>query len=970
MRLVLAALLLAAPLFAQTRAGDLPPNPYPRTPASERLAAGEQRRAMIERSLLTGVEMKSVGPTVMSGRVVDVDVNPDDPTHFYVAYASGGVWRTQTNGQSFEPVFDTLAVMTIGDIAVDWGRGERLWVGTGENNASRSSYAGAGIWVRDDTTSAFRHTGLGETHRTGRIVLHPDDPDVAWVAASGPLYSPSRDRGLYRTTDGGRTWTQTLYVGPDTGGIDLVRAGDGTLYAAMWERTRRAWDFVEAGAGSGIYRSDDDGASWQRVAGAGFPDGEVVGRIGLDVHPDGTLFASVDNQTRRPAEPRTDAPGLTRDSIRAMSRDDFTRLAAKDVDDWLEENGFPASYTAQTILRMIREDEITPLDLVLYLEDANAQLFDTPVVGVEVYRSDDGGASFARTHEGYLDNVVFSYGYYFGEIRVSPLDRDRLYIMGVPILRSDDGGATWKTINGDNVHVDHHALWVSPTRDGHLVNGNDGGVNISYDDGETWTKANLPAVGQFYAVQVDNAEPYNVYGGLQDNGTWMGPSTYRASLNWYEEGRYPFERLGGGDGMQVEVDPRDNATVYTGFQFGFYSRQNTQTGARATVRPRHELGERPLRFNWQTPIHLSRHNPDILYLGSNKLHRSLNQGDDWQALSGDLTTGGLPGDVPFGTLTSIDESPLRFGLLWTGSDDGLVHVSRDAGTTFDRVDGGLPQGLWVSRVEASHHEPSRAYVTLNGYRFDHMDAYLYATDDMGRSWTRLGTDLPAEPLNVVLEDPSSPDLLYVGSDHGLYVSLDRGRSFMPMMGDMPHAPVHDLKIQARERDLLVGTHGRSLYVADVERVQMLTDSLMAAPIHVFAGAQVTRRGNWGETRAVWLEPVTPSVAFHTFAREGGVATVTVADSSGSVVATRKVALRRGLDRFTYDLRADDARAPQIEPAADGARYLPAGTYAVEVRLGGSVAETTLTVRPEPTRNRSANPRSEQEEETELARGRS
>ncbi len=970
--LALAVLLAVPPALAQTPAGAIAPNPYPATPASVRMEAGQKRAAMIESSILGGVELRDVGPTVMSGRIVDVDVNPDDPTQMYIAYASGGVWVSRTNGQSFTPVFDEQAVMTVGDIAVDWQHGERLWVGTGENNASRSSYAGAGVWVRDDTSSAFRHAGLGETHRTGRIVIHPDNPDVAWVAAAGALYSPSRDRGLYRTTDGGRSWTQTLFVNPNTGGIDLVRAADGTLYAAMWERTRRAWDFVEAGAGSGVYKSTDDGASWQRVRGAGFPTGETVGRIGLDVHPDGTLFASVDNQARQPDEPSDDAPAvLTKDNLRTMDQSAFMQVAAADIDDYLETNGFPASYTAQSILEMVRDGDITPSALVDYLEDANTQLFDTPVIGLQVYRSSDGGGSFQITHDEPLENVVFSYGYYFGEIRVHPRDKQRLYVMGVPILRSNDGGANWTSINGDNVHVDHHALWVNPNRDGHLVNGNDGGLNISYDDGATWTKANLPAVGQFYAVQVDDAQPFNVYGGLQDNGTWMGPSTYRGGLSWYEEGRYPYQRVGGGDGMQVEVDTRDNETIYTGSQFGFYSRQNTRTGDRTFIRPGHTLGERPLRYNWQTPIHLSRHNRDVLYFGTNKLHRSLNQGDDWQTLSGDLTAGGKAGDVPFGTLSSIDESPLRFGLLWTGSDDGRVHVSRDGGYSFQRVDAGLPDDLWVSRVEASAHAEGRAYVTLNGYRFDHMTAYLYVTDDGGNSWTRLGNDLPSEPLNVVLEDPENADLLYVGSDNGLYVSLDRGRTFTAMMADLPHTPVHDLKLQARDKQLLVGTHGRSLYLADVSRVQLLTDSLQASPLHLFSkGATVTRRSNWGDTRAVWLDPVTPTVSFETYSARGGSATVTVADSSGTTIATRTVELARGLDDFDYDLRIDDGSRTEIEAADDGMRYLPAGAYTVTVSLNGATASAKLTVKPEPQRRRSANPATEQEEETELARGKS
>src|SRR5690606_33856966 len=333
----------------------------------------------------------------------------------------------------------------------------------------------------------------------------------------------------------------------------------------------------------------------------------------------------------------------------------------------------------------------------------------------EVYRSDDGGRTWARTHEGYLDDLFFSYGYYFGQLRVAPHDPDRLYLLGVPLIASSDGGATWAAIDGPHVHVDHHALFVSPTRPGHLINGNDGGVNVSFDDGASWSKANVPAVGQFYAVAVDMAEPYHVYGGLQDNGVWVGPSTYEATDDWLGEGTYPYERLLGGDGMQIAVDPRTNRTVYTGFQFGNYFRLDRDAGDATRITPRHELGERPLRFNWQTPIHLSVHNPDVLYLGSHKVHRSLDRGATCETLSDDLTEGGRPGDVPYGTLTSIDESPRRFGLLWAGSDDGLVHVSRDGGYSWQNVSAGLPGPYWVSRVEASHFEEGRAYVALNGY---------------------------------------------------------------------------------------------------------------------------------------------------------------------------------------------------------------------------------------------------------------
>ncbi|GIV61716.1 MAG: hypothetical protein KatS3mg044_0582 [Rhodothermaceae bacterium] len=619
----------------------------PPTPASQRLASAARRAQLRERSLVRNVAFRNVGPTVMSGRVVDLDVSPDDPTHFYVAYASGGLWKTTNNGQSFTPLFDAEAVMTLGDIAVDWTHGETIWVGTGENNSSRSSYAGAGIYRSTDGGETWEHLGLAETHRTGRIVLHPADPNTVWVAAAGHLYSSNPERGVYKTTDGGQTWRKTLFVNDDTGAIDLVLdpTNPDVLYAAMWERSRRAWNFVEGGEGSGIYKSTDGGETWTRVTveGSGFPTGPNVGRIGLAIYPGdpNIVYALLDNYNRRPKEEGEEEPALTRDMLRTMTGELFLDLKDEDLEAFLRDNDFPEKYTAASVKKMVREGKIEPVALVWYLEDANAQLFDTPVIGAEVYRSDDGGKTWTRTHEDYLDGLYYSYGYYFGQIRVAPETPDRLYIMGVPILRSDDGGKTWTNINEENVHVDHHALWVSPTRPGHLINGNDGGVNISYDDGATWFKANSPAVGQFYDITVDDARPYNVYGGLQDNGVWVGPSTYEPSLAWHSTGDYPYDGLLGGDGMQVVVDTRDNETVYTGFQFGNYFRINRRTGQRARIRPQHELGERPPRFNWETPVHLSRHNQDILYLGANRLYRSLDRGETFEPISGRPDSGGV-----------------------------------------------------------------------------------------------------------------------------------------------------------------------------------------------------------------------------------------------------------------------------------------------------------------------------------------
>ena len=956
--LLLSLLLWTLPALAQ----DTPTmeSPVAATPADVRMDGYAQRQALLDRSLVKNVPLKNIGPTVMSGRVVDVDVSPDDPTHFYVAYASGGLWKTTNNGRSFTPLFDEEASMTLGDIAVDWDDGETIWVGTGENNSSRSSYAGTGVYTSTDGGDTWTHVGLEATQRTGRILIHPEDPNTVWVAALGPLYSRSDAGALYKTTDGGTTWTPSLGIDNRTGVIDLVMDLNDpeVLYAATWTRERRAWNFVEAGTGSGIHKSTDGGETWTRVSteDSGFPTGEHVGRIGLALHADsGTLYAYLDNQKRRPKDD-AEQPALTKDQLREMDRETFLALDESDVADYLERNNFPETYTAQSVLEMVREEDIEPVALVAYLEDANAQLFDTPVVGPQVFVSTDAGTSWTKTHDAYIDDLFYSYGYYFGEIRVAPYDKDRIYILGVPMLTSTDGGATFAPIRSGNLHVDHHALWINPNRPGHLINGNDGGINISYDHGETWFKANTPPVGQFYAVQVDQSEPYNVYGGLQDNGVWSGPSTYDFSYEWYAEGDYPYDRVMGGDGMKIEVDTRTNDIVYTGFQFGNYFRIHSSTGEYTQIQPQHELGERPYRFNWMTPIHLSRHNQDILYLGSQYLHRSLDRGDTWTKISPDLTAGGRPGDVPYGTLTTIDESPFAFGTIYVGTDDGRIHVTRDGGSSWTRIDKTLPQNLWVSRVDASHHAEGRVYVSLNGYRYDHFGAYVYRSDDYGKTWTRLGTDLPNEPVNVVMEDPLMEDLLYVGTDHGLYVSLDRGATFMRMEGGMPDAPVHDVKMQADAKDLVVGTHGRSIFVADVEHIHALPD-VRETPIHLFAADSLRYDPDWGTQGAVWMDPETPSVTLPYATQEAGETTFTVSTDDGQTLATFTHTADAGLNYADYDLSIDadalDAfnatrgdEADPVESSENGVAYLPPGRYTVETSVGGETATGTLTVRPE------------------------
>ncbi|MFK8104948.1 MAG: WD40/YVTN/BNR-like repeat-containing protein, partial [Saprospiraceae bacterium] len=512
--LFLLPLLFTLQLFAQTQP--------PATASADRIAEFQKRQKLLSNSLVDQIPFRSVGPTVFSGRVTDIAVSPKDPSHFYVAYASGGLWKTENNGTSFQPLFEDEIVMTLGDIAVNWDK-NIIWAGTGENNSSRSSYAGVGMYKSTDGGKTWAHKGLGESHHIGRIILHPTNPDVVWVAVLGHLYSPNEERGVYKTTDGGNTWKKVLYADEKSGAIDLMidPSNPEVLYAATWHRERSAWNFVEAGKGSGIYKSLDGGENWELLSQgkSGFPTGEGVGRIGLTMYKKGTktvLYAILDNYDRRPVEKKDKDDGLTKDDLREMSKTDFLKLNEKEIKAYLRGNNFPKKYTEKKIIKMVKDDKITPFALVEYLEDANSLLFDTPVKGAEIYRSDDEGKTWKKTHENYLDNVYNSYGYYFGQIRVSPMDPDKIIFMGVPILISTDGGKTFKDINRENVHVDHHALWLNPKRDKHIILGNDGGINISYDDGETWVKCNSPAVGQFYAVAVDMAKPYNIYGGLQD----------------------------------------------------------------------------------------------------------------------------------------------------------------------------------------------------------------------------------------------------------------------------------------------------------------------------------------------------------------------------------------------------------------------------------------------------------------------
>jgi photosystem II stability/assembly factor-like uncharacterized protein len=806
--------------------------------APDRLKTIQQRQALENKSVLNPIKFRNIGPSIMSGRVVDIEGNPEDPTEFYVAYASGGLWHTTNNGQSFVPIFDSADVITIGDIAVNW-KTRTIWVGTGEVNSSRSSYAGMGVFKSRDNGKTWQYLGLPESHHIGKILLHPSDDNIAWVAVLGHLYTPNKERGLYKTTDGGASWKQTLFIDDNTGvvDVDINPSNPNEVYAAAWYRTRTPWNFEESGKTSGIYKSVDGGNTFSLLTkqGAGFPVGEGVGRIGIAVYPKNPqiVYAIMDNNFHKPAsEKKTDTVTYVLRDFEKLTKEQFMQLDPKKLDTFLRRNRMYPRYNAQMIMERVSNGSLKPTVIWEYLYDANTALFDTPIIGAEIYRSDDGGQSWKKTNTKDL-TLYNTYGYYFGKIFVSPYNDQKLVITGFDIELSTDGGKTFSRIDKENVHADHHVAWIDPKRDDHFIIGNDGGCNLTYDNGQHWFKANTPSVGQFYSVFVDNARPYNVYGGLQDNGVWYGPSNNRENVGWHDGGTYAFKSIMGGDGMQVQVDTRDNTTAYTGFQFGNYSRLNRlnprETSKRIT--PQHPLGERPFRFNWQTPVLISKHNQDVIYFGGNKLFRSFNKADTLVAISNDLTNGGRSGDVPFGTIATIAESPLRFGLLYVGTDDGNIQLTKDGGATWTLLNPApakkgqtsvLPQGLWVSRLIASQYKEGRVYATLNGYRNDDFNSYVYVSEDYGTTWSTLGRDLPAEPVNVIKEDPKNENILYLGTDGGLYVSFDRGQTFMMWNGGLPKSiPVHDIAIQERDNEIVLGTHGRSIYVSSLEDVQGL-----------------------------------------------------------------------------------------------------------------------------------------------------
>ena len=910
--------------------------------------AYKNKETLTHSSRVKNIEFRNIGPTIMSGRVVALEVNPQDPTQFYVAYASGGVWYTDNNGTSFESISDDWPTQNIGEIAMDWNN-DILWVGTGENNSSRSSYSGIGILKTNADGSNWKNVGLHDSHHIGKILINPENSDHVVIGVTGHLYSNNTNRGVYVTKDGGENWNRTLYVDDISGIIDMsYTPGDfKIMYATSWEKDRKAWTFDEDGNGSGIYKSIDAGDNWTLISNnkSGFPTGVGVGRIGLAVFDKDIVYAVVDNQNFRQSTKKEEDKGLTKESFIGMTLERFNKISVDDLKSFLRSNRFPSKYKPEAIKKEINEGKLQPEDLYRYLVNANSELFDTPIIGAEVYKSIDGGNKWVKTHDSYLDGVYNTYGYYFGKIHVDPNNSEKIYTYGVPILSSDDGGKTFYRIGKENVHADHHDLWINPEKPGHLINGNDGGVNITYDDGENWIKNNSTEVGQFYAINVDYQKPYNVYGGLQDNGVWMGPHNAAVNKRWNMTGQYPWKGILGGDGMEIQIDNRNPNIVFTGYQFGFYSRLDLDSGKRKSIKPSHELGESPYRFNWQTPILLSPHNQDVLYLGSNFLHKSTDQGDNWENISEDLTNGGKKGNVPYGTITTISESPIKEGVIYVGSDDGLIHVTKNGGKTWRNISGNLPKELWVSNVFASNHDEKIVYLSLDGYRWDNFSPYLFKSKNYGKTWESISSNLPDSPINVVIEDNVNKDILYIGNDHGVYISLDQGKTWEPFSNGLTSAAVHDLVIQEDEQHLLVGTHGRSIYLADISLIQNHAIDNQQADIKIFDIKDISFSERWGTKRSTDINYFDPNLKFSIFSKMNKDASLQIINTNKDILFEESISLDTGFNFINYNLSvSEDINLDFGVESQNGEKYLGKGTYIISIKTDNTIITNQFKIK--------------------------
>ncbi len=709
--------------------------------------------AGLDADLLQGLAARTLGPAAVSGRISAIDAVADNPNHIVIGAATGGVWISENGGLTWTPVFDDQPVASIGAVAINQQNPDIIWVGTGEGNVRNSTSIGGGMFKSIDGGKTWQGVGLEHTERINRIALHPENPDIAYAAALGTLWGENEDRGIFKTTDGGKTWAKILYTDDTTGGTDIKidPFNPDKLYAGMWQFRRWPYFFKSGGPGSGLYISWDGGQSWKRKTGEdGLPAGEL-GRITIAPSPAqrGRVYALVE--------------------------------AGKSA----------------------------------------------------MVRSDDGGETWVKTNE---DHDIAERPFYYTEVAADPENADRVYNIFTRLSVSIDGGKSFEKnpvvdccAPGNTIHIDNHAFWINPNDPSHLILGNDGGIAISRDRGETWRFVrNLP-LSQFYHVRVDNDLPYNIYGGLQDNGSWRGPSEV-----WENAGirNLHWQEVGFGDGFDTVPDPENSHRGYVMSQGGMLTTWDLDTGEKRLIRPAPPGPEVDLRFNWNAAIAQDPFDPATIYYGSQYVHKSTDHGVTWTVISGDLTSnnadwqtfresGGLTPDVTaaenYTTIVSIAASPLEAGTLWVGTDDGRVHVTRDGGKSWSRVDErarGVPAGSWVPMIAPSHHDAGTAFIVFDNHRHSDMGTYVYRAENYGRDWKSLTTDALSGYALSILQDHVDPGLLFLGTEFGLFISTNNGADWVKFSAGLPTVSVMDMAIQGRENDLVLGTHGRSIFILD------------------------------------------------------------------------------------------------------------------------------------------------------------
>ena len=919
---LLAAIGLATPVFAQDRSPT----------------AG----------ILENLTWRAVGPAIMGGRINDIAVVESDPATYYVATAAGGILKTVNHGTTFTPIFDFETTGSIGDIAVAPSNPSVVWVGTGEANNRQSSSWGNGVYRSTDAGKTWVHLGLANTHHINRVIVHPTNPDVAWVAAVGRLWGPSEDRGVYKTVDGGKSWEKVLFIDSDTGATDLVidPANPDIIIAATYQRRRTVFGFTGGGPGRGIHKSVDGGKTWKKMT-AGLPEKDL-GRIGLDI--------------------------------------------------W-------------------RKDGKVVYALV---ESENSGSTQNPTGNGGLYRSDDGGESWKRM-SGTNPRPM-----YFSQVRIDPTDDQTIWVLGVSMYRSKDGGRTFRNEDGIStakVHADGHALWINPKDPRHLVLGTDGGVQVSWDSAKTFDYLNHFPLAQPYEVFYDFQQPYWIYGGLQDNGTWGAPS--RTTMGSRGVTNDEWINVGGGDGFHARIDPTDHRTVYVESQYGAVRRVDPVTGETKSIRPRGEGGE-TLRWDWNTPFEISPHNPKKILLGANRLFISTDRGDTWRRtedLTKNLDRNKIPvmgknitnetlsafdGETGYSEIVAVAESPVKEGVLWVGTDDGNVQVSTDDGKTWtnvaDRIPG-VPKGTYVARLVPSRFAAGRCYAALDNHRADDFKPYLFVTEDYGQTWKSIANGIPENhTLSVVREHPRAENLLFVGTERGLWTSWDRGASWNRFPKPLPTVPVDDLQIHPRDNDLILATHGRGFMILDdigvlesVARGEATGPVSIAPPKPAVHWRQSGKKATTGDSIHIAPNPPSGAVVSFFLPKEPteGALRIEIRDKSGKDVVRTLQAQRvsAGWNQVTWDLRHQGLAttgtgnsAGSRRPAsgagrgrgaqAGGGTAIPAGaaqgggrqgggggfgggfggsrgpralpgTYQVRVSVGDSVATQTLTVSDDP-----------------------